>query len=63
MAKDAGKPSQTPELAGRLSTKPQSLSPVRQSLIEKGIIYVPDRGLVAFTVPNMHDFVQRQVMD
>ncbi|WP_411720441.1 AAA family ATPase [Mycetocola sp.] len=63
MAEDAGNPSQTSELASRLKTKPQSLSPVRQSLIEKGIIYVPDRGLVAFTVPNMNDFVSRQLQD
>lgn len=63
MADDSGEASATPEIARRLGARPQSLSPVRQSLIEKGIIYAPDRGLVAFTVPNMDNFVRRQIQD
>lgn len=33
--------------------------PVRQTLIEKGLIYSPDRGLVDFTVPSFGDFMRR----
>lgn len=51
----------TADIATRLGTKQTSLSPARQSLIRKGIIYAPERGLVAFTVPNMAQFVRRQV--
>ena len=50
----------TAEIARRLNTKQTSLSPARQSLIQKGIIFAPDRGIVAFTVPNMAQFVLRQ---
>ena len=63
MAADRGTPSSTAALAQRLGSKQRNLSPARQSLIEKGIIYAPDRGLVAFTVPVMDEFVRRQQRD
>lgn len=28
--------------------------------MKKGLIYAPERGLVAFTVPGMVDFINRQ---
>ena len=31
----------------------------RQALIDKGLIYVPSRGQVAFTVPGMASFIER----
>lgn len=61
MSVDGGAASSTSGVAARLGTKPSNLSPARQSLIKKGIIYSPDRGFVAFTVPNMDDFVRRQI--
>ncbi len=36
------------------------LSPIRSQLISKGLVYAPDRGEVAFTVPGMAQFVMRQ---
>ncbi|ROQ60523.1 AAA ATPase-like protein [Rathayibacter sp. PhB152] len=60
MSADLGAPSSTATLADRLGMKTRNLSPARQSLIEKGIIYSPDRGLVAFTVPVMDEFVRRR---
>ena len=42
--------------------KPGQLSPVRSNLISKGLVYVPDRGEVAFTVPGMAQYVARQVV-
>lgn len=36
------------------------ISASRRELIHKGLLYSPDRGLLAFTVPGMHDFIQRQ---
>ena len=36
------------------------LSVARTEVIKKGLAYAPDRGLLAFTVPGMHDFVLRQ---
>jgi hypothetical protein len=62
MAEDPDGTTATADVARRLSTRPQSLSPARQSLIDKGIIYAPDRGKVAFTVPNMREFVLRRTI-
>lgn len=37
-----------------------SASPVRQTLIDKGLIYSPDHGQVDFTVPHLGDFMRRK---
>lgn len=36
------------------------ISVARNELIRKGLVYAPERGRVAFTVPGMHDFIGRQ---
>jgi len=36
------------------------ISVARDELITKGLVYAPERGLLAFTVPGMHDFIDRQ---
>lgn len=36
------------------------ISVARDELIKKGLAYSPERGLLAFTVPGMHDFIARQ---
>lgn len=36
------------------------LSVARNELIKKGLVYSPARGLLAFTVPGMSDFIARQ---
>ncbi|WP_017178066.1 ATP-binding protein [Actinomyces timonensis] len=48
------------EVANRLKRTIQSQSMVRRSLIRKGIVYAPDHGIVAFTVPGMVGFISRQ---
>jgi AAA ATPase domain len=42
----------TADIASHLSRKPSSLSPARDSLIKKGLIYSAERGRIAFTVPH-----------
>ncbi|MEF3322353.1 ATP-binding protein [Gulosibacter sp. GYB002] len=59
MAVNDGAPARTREVAERLATTVQSLSPQRQSLIDKGIIWSPERGKIAFTVPGMAEFIDR----
>lgn len=59
MAVNDGAPARTREVAERLGTTVQSLSPQRQSLIDKGIIWSPERGKIAFTVPGMAEFIDR----
>lgn len=47
-------------VAQRVGRPRQELSVPRDQLIKKGLVYAPDRGLIAFTVPGMADFVRRQ---
>jgi hypothetical protein len=50
----------TAEIAQALSRKPQSLSPARDGLIKKGLVYSAERGAVAFTVPHFGRFLRGQ---
>ncbi len=50
----------TAELARELGRRPSDLSVARVEVIRKGLVYAPERGLLAFTVPGMHEFVERQ---
>jgi hypothetical protein len=42
----------TSDVAVSLGRKPASLSPARDSLIKKGLVYSAERGQIAFTVPH-----------
>ena len=48
----------TSHLATALGRKPQSLSPARDGLIKKGLVYSSERGTVAFTVPHFGKFLR-----
>ncbi|MDQ1663766.1 MAG: hypothetical protein QOJ68_3746 [Blastococcus sp.] len=48
----AGAAVATSEVAVSLGRKPASLSPARDSLIKKGLVYSAERGSIAFTVPH-----------
>jgi len=60
MAVDGDGGSSSGEVAVRLGKKVTSLGPARAGLIGKGLIYSPDHGVVAYTVPGMAAFVRRQ---
>jgi hypothetical protein len=47
----------TSRVADALGRKPSSLSPARDSLIKKGLVYSGERGQIAFTVPHFGRFV------
>ncbi|GGS19707.1 ATP-binding protein [Actinokineospora fastidiosa] len=47
----------TADVAVSLGRKPSSLSPARDSLIKKGLVYSAERGWIAFTVPHFGKFV------
>ena len=55
--RDAVPTSAVAEVLGR---KPQSLSPARDALIKKGLIYSGERGLIAFTVPHFGRYLRTQ---
>jgi hypothetical protein len=42
----------TTDVAVVLGRKPSSLSPARDALIKKGLVYSAERGTLAFTVPH-----------
>lgn len=51
-------PIATADVASHLARKPQSLSPARDGLIKKGLVYSGERGSVAFTVPHFGKFLR-----
>lgn len=61
MAVDGDMGSASGEVASRLSRTPASLGPTRASLIAKGLVYAPEHGVIAFTVPGMAAFIARQI--
>ncbi|MFZ2503753.1 MAG: hypothetical protein WAW88_13905, partial [Nocardioides sp.] len=55
---DPDAPVATSEVAARLGKKPQSLSPARDALLKKGLIYSAERGRIAFTVPHFGHYLR-----
>jgi len=49
----------TAAVADHLGRKPQSLSPARDGLIKKGLIYSGERGRIAFTVPHFGRYLRK----
>ncbi len=50
----------TAVVAEHLGRKPQSLSPARDALLKKGLIYSGERGRIAFTVPHFGRYLRSQ---
>jgi hypothetical protein len=50
----------TADVAAALGRRPASLSPARDSLIKKGLVFANERGSVAFTVPHFGQFLRTQ---
>ncbi|HWG99242.1 MAG TPA: ATP-binding protein [Pilimelia sp.] len=50
----------TADIARALGRRPASLSPARDSLIKKGLVYSGERGTVAFTVPHFGRYLRTQ---
>ena len=48
----------TADVAAALDKRPQSLSPARDSLLKKGLIYSSERGRIAFTVPHFGRYLR-----
>jgi hypothetical protein len=59
-ADDLDAPVSTAEIARSLGRRPASLSPARDALIKKGLIYSGERGTVAFTVPHFGRYLRTQ---
>jgi hypothetical protein len=48
----------TSAVADHLSRKPQSLSPARDALLKKGLVFSAERGRIAFTVPHFGRYLR-----
>jgi len=59
MAVDGDVGSQSSDIAARMGRTLSNLGPVRAGLINKGLVYSPEYGKIAFTVPGMAGFVRR----
>ena len=51
-------PVTTAAIAQALGRKPSSLSPARDALLKKGLVYSAERGTIAFTVPHFGAFLR-----
>lgn len=49
------------DVAAAMGRSPTSLGPVRDSLIRKGMIFSPEYGRIAFTVPLFDEFMRREM--
>ena len=61
LAADAGEGAEavwTSDVATYLGRKPQSLSPARDALLKKGLIYSGERGQISFTVPHFGRYLR-----
>ena len=52
-----GESASTSDVADTLGKKLQDVGQYRAGLLDKGLIYVPERGKVAFTVPRMAQYL------
>lgn len=53
-------PAPTARIAEHLERRPSSLSPARDALIKKGLVYSGERGRIAFTVPHFGRYLLTQ---
>jgi hypothetical protein len=49
----------TAAVADHLGRKPSSLSPARDSLMKKGLVFSAERGTIAFTVPHFGSYLRK----
>ncbi|MDQ3494576.1 MAG: ATP-binding protein [Pseudomonadota bacterium] len=59
LAELGAEPQRSADVALALGRKGNSVAPVRDSLIKKGMLYAPEHGLIAFTVPLFDEFMRR----
>jgi len=59
LASLGSEPQRTAVVATMLERKPQGVNPVRDGLIKKGMLYAPEHGMIAFTVPLFDEFMCR----
>jgi hypothetical protein len=61
MAELGAGPHRSGEIAKKMKKSTSALGPLRQSLLEKGMIWAPSHGETAFTVPLFDEFMKRSI--
>lgn len=61
MAQLGREPQLASDVAALLNRTSQQVSPTRSQLIDKGLLYTPNHGYAAFTVPHLDKFMMRAV--
>lgn len=59
MARLGAGPYRSAEIAEALGERTQALGPRRAKIINKGMVYSPAHGDIAFTVPKFDDYLRR----
>ncbi len=54
-------PQRSSDVAAAMGRKGSSVAPIRDSLIKKGMLYAPEHGMIAFTVPLFDEFMRREM--
>jgi hypothetical protein len=54
-------PYKSGDIAAKLGTDSPRVAPLRNQLINKGLVYSPSHGITDFTVPQFDDFVRRRL--
>lgn len=55
-------PCSTKELAIKMNSNQSKISPIRNNLINKGLLYAPSYGEIDFTVPFFDDYLRRKLL-
>lgn len=63
MASLGSGPYRSTDVANQLGVSTQQLAKIRENIINKGMIYSPAHGDIAFTVPMFDDFLRRKYPD
>lgn len=61
LAELGSEPQRSADVASRMGRKANSVAPTRDSLIKKGMVYSPEHGMIAFTVPLFDEFMRREM--
>jgi hypothetical protein len=61
LAEVGGKTQRSGDIAKKLGKGVEQVAPLRGQLINKGMIYSPEHGHIAFTVPLFEEFLLREI--
>ena len=61
LASLGSEPQRTSDVATSMGRKANSVAPMRDNLIKKGMLYAPEHGMIAFTVPLFDEFMCREM--